>query len=128
MAIRHAFQAELYGLTAAQRNATVTQVTNFLDGRAVVESSTVLVQSRRGDQFVLVEATFETKGDGDALFDTARTRAINVGATVGVNSGQASYVRMSSVDFDARTITTRFSQAPGWEDSTTVDPLDTLAA
>jgi hypothetical protein len=88
----------------------------------------VVIQSRRGDQYVLVEATFVAKSDGDSLFDTARTRAISVGAGVGALSGRASYVRLVSNDFDARTMTTRYAEAPGWVESTVVTPLDTLHA
>jgi hypothetical protein len=126
MAIRHAFQAELYGLTPAQRNATITQITNFLAGRAVVEASSVREQTSHGDIEVLVEATFSLKSDGDAVFDQAETRAQNVGAGVGTNSGLPSYVRMRSVDDVARTVTMRLSQAPGWVESTTVESLDSL--
>lgn len=122
--VRHAFQAELYGLTATQRNQTVTQVNNALSGRQVVESSTVAIRTRRGDTYVLIECTFATQGDGDAIFDVARTRAQAVNAGTGALSLAPSYVRMRSVDDVERTITTRYAETPGWVESTVVDPLD----
>lgn len=122
--VRHAFQSELFGLTAAQRNATVTRLQNFLDGHTVVESSSVRQQTVHGDVEVLCEAVFSLKSDGDSVFDQAVARASGIGATTGANSGLQSYVRLRSVDDVARTITTRYAESPDWVEQDTVESLD----
>jgi hypothetical protein len=125
MAVRHAFQAELYGLTPAQRANGATAVNNTLDGENVSEVSNRTVDPdriKRGQALLFVEVDFSTQGPGDRLFTTARDWAATRASTA--PDGSKSYVRMRSVDDVARTITQRLTESPDWTDVTTVEQLD----
>lgn len=126
MATRHAFQAELYGLTQAQRNNGAAAVNAALDSEQVSEVTERTVDANRtlrGQVMLFVEATFTTEGAGTRIFTTARNWAST--RSEDAPNGTHSYVRLRSVDFDAREVAVRYAESPGWVASTTTEPLDT---
>lgn len=127
MAIRHALQAELYGLTLNQRNNGAAQVNQALDGEAVEEVFDRTVdpnRTLRGQVMLFVEADFSTDGAGQRIFNAARAWAD--GRSENAANGTHSYVRLRSVDDVARTITTRYAESPAWVAAQpVVEPLGT---
>lgn len=126
--IRHALQAELYGLTTTQRNQGAAQVNAALDGENVddVTNRTVIAsRTVRGVTSLFVEADFSSDAAGQRIFNAARSWAATR-ATDTTMVGQAvhSYVRLKSVDDVARTITTRYAESPGWVTATDTVSLD----
>lgn len=124
MAVRHALQAELYGLTQNQRNNGATAVNQALDGEAVEEIFSRTVDPNRtvkGQVMLFVEADFSTEGAGTRIFNTARTWAST--RAEDAPNGAHSYVRLRSVDDVARTITMRYAESPGWVADTTTEQM-----
>lgn len=119
MAVRYTLQAELFGLTPAQRTQAVNTVTAAITGEQVNVSGSWVAreQTMRGTMMVIVEVNeFTARAAGDRIFDAcvswARTRATG-----------ASYVWIKEVDDIAGTIQTRRAAAPGWTDENTTEPL-----
>lgn len=126
--VRYALQAELGGLTPAQRNNGATQFQAALDNDAVTIIETPNVQPNktvRGEVELFIDANFSVRASIDRVFATAynwaRTRATDF------PSGRHSYVRLRAVDDQARTITERYAESPGWVDTETEIPWATLA-
>jgi hypothetical protein len=127
--VRHAFQAELYGLSSAQRTTGATQVNNALNSEAVSEITARQVDPQkvlRGLTMLFVEADFTTAGAGGRIFTTARTWASTRAADATNNRGTLvhSYVRLTTVDDVERTITVRYAESPGWVTSETTVSMD----
>lgn len=126
-AVRHALQAELYGLTAAQRTNGAAQINAALDSEAVedVEGRMVIAsKTTRHGTCLFVEVNFSTDGAGQRIFNTARNWAST--RSEDAAGGFHSYVRVRSVDDVARTITQRYAESPGWVADVTVEDLDSL--
>jgi hypothetical protein len=129
---RFEFQAELFGLTQAQRDATIAFVSNALQGHATRLDNPPVVREQVAHQNpppiimeVVIQVSFVAKTDGDALFDTVVSRAQSIGATdAPAPWDNHSYVRMTEVDDVARTITRRYAQSTGWVESTTTISMD----
>lgn len=120
MAVRHAFQAELYGLTPAQRASGATAVNSALDGENVSEVSNRTVNPdyvKRGSTLLFVEVDFSTQGAGTRVFDTAFAWAAS--RAVDAPNGEHSYVRVRSVGAADGSIEQRVAQSPGWVTETT---------
>lgn len=126
MAIRQAFQVELYGLTAAQRTNGAAAVNSALDSEAVQEVTSRIVDPDRvvrRQALLFVEADFTTEAAGGRIFNTARTWASTRAETAA--NGVPSYVRLISVDDEARTRTERYADsANGWTATVVTTGLD----
>lgn len=122
MAVRHAFQSELYGLTPAQRTTGAAAVNNALDGENFSEVSNRTVDPNRighgSEALLFVEVDFTTTAAGVRVFDTAAawasTRATDAA------SGLHSYVRVRSIT-EGGGITQRLSESPGWVTEVTTE-------
>lgn len=128
MAVRYALQAELGGLTLAQRNNGAAAVQNALDSDAVTVTEVPNVQASKvvhGDTELFVDANFTVRASIDrvflAAFNWASTRAETM------PSGRRSYVRLRAVDPAAQTITERYAESPGWVDTETELPWNSVA-
>jgi hypothetical protein len=129
---RFEFQAELFGLSAAQRAATITFINNQLSGKNIRVDSVPVVREQVAHQNpppiiieLVIEVSFGARADGDAIFDAAVSRAQSLGATnAPAPWGEPSYVRLKEVDDAARIITTRVAESPGWAESTDVISMD----
>jgi hypothetical protein len=130
MSVRYALQAELGGLTPAQRASGAAQVQAALDNDAVTITEAPNVQPDKvvhGDTELFIDANFTIRASTDRVFlaayNWAKTRATDM------PSGRHSYVRVRVVDDVARTITQRSAESPAWVDSGDVQlPWSTLAA
>lgn len=118
MSVRYALQAELGGLTPAQRQNGATQVQTALTNDAVTVTEAPNVQPDKvvhGDTELFVDANFTIRASTDRVFNAAynwaSTRATDM------PSGRHSYVRVRVVDDVARTITQRYAESPGWVDT-----------
>ncbi len=128
-AVRHAFQAELYGLNATQRNQGAAQVTDALDSEAIADVTYRLVDPAkvlRGLTMLFVEADFTSDAAGQRIFGAARNWAATRATDATNNRGVLvhSYVRVRSVDDVARTITTRYAESPGWVETVSTVSMD----
>lgn len=123
--IRYALQAELFGLSAAQRTNGANQVNAAIANETIVPTEPAIIDPNktiRGDVMLFVEANFTTRAGADRIFDTARDWAATRAGDAA--SGRHSYVRLRVVDDVARTIVERYAESPGWVASVTTLPLD----
>lgn len=125
--IHHAFQAELYGLTPAQRTSGAAAVNSALDSEQVQDVTSRTVDANRtirGQTMLFVECDFTARAAGDRIFAVARNWASTRAADAA--NGAHSYVRLRSVDDVARTIVMQLAESPGWVEIETEESLDSL--
>lgn len=123
-AVRYAFQAELFGLTPAQRTNGATQLQAALDNDAINVTEAPNIDPNkviRGETMLFADANFTT----DASIRRVLTSAYNWASTRASESpsGRHSYVRLRAVDDVARTITERYAESPAWTVVETTVPM-----
>jgi hypothetical protein len=110
---RYALQAELYGLTQAQRTSGATAVNNAFDsGKLVGEKIVDDNKTIHGQVCLFVEANFDSRAEGDRIFGVARSWAST--RSTDAADGRHSYVRLREVDEANGLIHTRYAESPGW--------------
>jgi hypothetical protein len=115
-------QAELYGLTQNQRDTGAAFVNNAFDtgklvGDAIVDPNKTL----RGNTMLFVEANFDSRAEGDRIFNTARTWAST--RSEDAANGTHSYVRLREVREDLGEVRQSVASSPGWAQVDTVESL-----
>jgi hypothetical protein len=119
---RFALQAELYGLTPAQRTQGAAAVNSAFDSGKVVGDVVVDPnKTSRHGLLLFVEANFDSRAEGDRIFavcrDWASTRSTDAA------DGFHSYVRLREVQEAQGQVLQRLAESPGWVQADTTEPL-----
>lgn len=126
MAIRYEFQAELFGLTAAQRQDAIAQIASAAASHRVDMTGEFInrEQNAHGDMEYVCQASFTARGSIDNFFDSvvawAKPRATDTAA----DPPRHSYVRLTQVDDGpAWQISRRYVESPDWVEQDTTEPI-----